>query len=82
MTVKELPRRVWRRRRTALRLQRDLWLAQLALWPAVILSAILVSVAARALWQRKSRPPQPEEAAPGTDSAVAGAPGGQLGLSG
>ncbi|OBH86511.1 hypothetical protein A5681_15330 [Mycobacterium scrofulaceum] len=82
MTVKEMPRRVWRGRRTVVRLQRDLWLAQLALWPTVILAAIGVSVAGWALWQRRSRRPQHEAAPPVTDSAVAGVSGGQPGLSG
>lgn len=82
MTVKEMPRRVWRGRRTVARAQRDLWLAQLALWPTLILSAILVSVAAWALWQRKSRGPGHEAAPPVTDSAVAGVPAAQPGLNG
>ncbi|OBH23457.1 hypothetical protein A9X03_14605 [Mycobacterium sp. E1715] len=82
MTVKEMPRRVWRGRRTVVRLQRDLWLAQLALWPTLILSAVAVSVATWALWQRKSRRLQHEAAPPVTDSAAAGGPAAQPGLSG
>lgn len=49
---------VWRRARSSerlvLRLQRRLWLAQLALWPTVIVLTILASVAAWVLWQRRS----------------------------
>lgn len=82
MTVKQLPQRVWRGRRKVMRLQRDLWLAQLALWPAVILSAVLLSAAAWAVWHRNSRRSQPDTAAPVTDSSVAGAPGAPAGLSG
>lgn len=82
MTVKEMPRRVWRGRRTVARVQRDLWLAELALWPTVILSTILISVAAWALWQRKSRRPDHVAVPPVTDSAVAGVSGGRPGLSG
>lgn len=82
MSVKEVPQRVWRGRRTVVRLQRDLWLAQLAFWPAVVVSVILLSVATWALWRRKSRPPQPEVAAPVTDSSPAATPRAQGGLSG
>lgn len=72
MTVKEMPQRVWRGRRKAMRLQRDLWLAQLALWPTLILSAVLLSAVTWAVWQRKSRRRRPDE----------GAPRPQVGLSG
>ncbi|ORB35322.1 hypothetical protein BST39_22740 [Mycobacterium paraseoulense] len=82
MTVKEVPQRVWRGRRRALRLQRDLWLAQLALWPTLILSAVVLSVAAWALWQRNSGRRHAEATPPGTDSSVAGAPGRRPGVSG
>ena len=82
MTVKEMPQRVWRGRRKAMRLQRDLWLAQLALWPTLILSAVLLSVATWALWHRKSRRYQPDAAPPVTDSPEGGAPRPPVGLSG
>ena len=82
MTVKEVPQRVWRGRRNVLRLQRDLWLAQLALWPTLILAVVLLSAAAWALWQRNSRRRQAEAVQPGTDSSAAGEPGSRLGLSG
>ncbi len=71
MTMREMPQRVWRGRRKVVRLQRDLWLAQIALWPALVLSAIALSVGTWALWRRKSRAPQPDAAAPPTESGQA-----------
>lgn len=67
MTVKETSQRVRRGRRKVVRLQRDLWLAQLALWPTLILSAILLTVAIFAVWQRKSRGRRLEAVPPVTD---------------
>lgn len=75
MTLKETPQRVWRGRRKVLRLQRDLWLAQLALWPTVILAAILLAVAAWAVWQRRSRGRQLEAVPPVTDPPMPAMPG-------
>lgn len=82
MIVKEVPQRVWRGRRKVLRLQRDLWLAQLALWPTLILSAVVLSVAAWVLWQRKSRRPAPGAVPPVPDSSVGAPSRAQVGLSG
>jgi hypothetical protein len=44
-----------------------LWLAQLVVWPTVILVAMLISGAAWSLWQRRSRKRQSGAAA---DSAA------------
>ncbi len=38
-----------------LRLQRHLWLAELALWPTAILLSMLLATGAWVLWQRKAR---------------------------
>jgi ABC-type nickel/cobalt efflux system permease component RcnA len=54
MNAKEVWRRARSGERLVLRMQRRWWLAQLALWPTAILVAILVSVAAWALWRHKS----------------------------
>ncbi len=53
MNVKEASQRVRRGQEKALRLQRRLWLAQLALWPTLIAAVVLTSIAAWALWRRK-----------------------------
>ncbi|OBF55505.1 hypothetical protein A5756_12525 [Mycobacterium sp. 852002-53434_SCH5985345] len=86
MTVKEVPQRVWRGRRKVMRLQRDLWLAQLAVWPTLIVSAVLLSALTWALWQRKwqrkSVRSQPDAVPPVTDPSWAGASPPQAGLSG
>ncbi|GAA4543373.1 hypothetical protein GCM10023161_28680 [Mycobacterium paraffinicum] len=86
MTVKEVPQRVWRGRRKVMRLQRDLWLAQLALWPTLIVSAVLLSALTWALWQRKwqrnSRGSQPDAVPPVTDPSWAGAPPPRAGVGG
>lgn len=42
MTVLETSRRLGRAERKMLRLQRRLWLAQLAMWPALIVLAVLL----------------------------------------
>ena len=65
MKVKEASRRA---EQVVLRLQRRLWFAQLALWPTVILSGILVMAAAWALWRRKSDGRQADTVPPGSDS--------------
>lgn len=44
-----------RAERKVLRIQRRLWLAQLALWPAVITLAVVGVVAAWKLWQRSAQ---------------------------
>lgn len=82
MTVTEMPERVWRGRRKVMRLQRDLWLAQLALWPMVILAAVVLSAIAWALWQRKSPRRQPEAVPPVTDPSWGGTPADRAGLGG
>lgn len=74
MTVNETSQRIWRGRRKVMRLQRDLVLAQMALWPTLIVSAILLAVAVWAVWQRKSRRRQPEAVPPVTDVAMPAAP--------
>lgn len=74
MTVKETSQRVWRGRRKVMRLQRDLWLAQVALWPTLILSAILLSVAIWVVWQRKSHGRQLEAVPPVTQPPMPAAP--------
>ncbi|MGZ4582815.1 MAG: hypothetical protein ACXVYI_00385 [Mycobacterium sp.] len=68
--------------RRVLRLQRRLWLAEMALWPTAILAGILLSAGAFALLRRKSRDrhagtvaptaapvdaPEPAVAAPASD---------------
>lgn len=53
MTVIETSRRLGRAERKVLRLQRRLWLAQLAMWPTVIVLAILL--AGGALWVVRRR---------------------------
>ncbi|MCV6967960.1 hypothetical protein BST27_21885 [Mycobacterium intermedium] len=63
MSVKSVSRRVWRGEQKVLRLQRRLWILQLAFWPALITGSALIGVAAFRRWQR-----QP-------DSAPASAPG-------
>lgn len=80
--MKQVTQCVRRGRRGVMRLQRDLWLAQLALWPTLILSAVALSAVAWALWQRNSRRRQRGAVSAVTDSSVAGAPGAQVGLSG
>ena len=74
MTVNETSQRIWRGRRKVMRLQRDLMLAQLALWPTLIVSAVLLTVAVWAVWQRKSRRRQLEAVPPVTDVAMPAAP--------
>jgi hypothetical protein len=68
MNVKEASRRARRAEQMVLRLQRRLWFAQLALWPTVVLSGILVMAAAWALWRRKSDGRQADTVPPGSDS--------------
>lgn len=41
--------------RRVLRLQRRLWLAELALWPTAILLAVLAAAGAWLLWRRTSQ---------------------------
>jgi hypothetical protein len=78
MRFKAALRGVRNGQRKVLRLQRRLWFAELALWPTAILSAILMSVGARAWWQRKSRERQADTVtatsapADAPESAVAG----------
>lgn len=52
MTVIETSQRLRRAERKALRLQRGLWLAQLAVWPTVIVSAILLAGVGWTVWKR------------------------------
>lgn len=53
MTVIETAQRLRGAQRKVLRLQRRLWLAELALWPAALLLAALVAVTGWLLWRRK-----------------------------
>ncbi|OBB97919.1 hypothetical protein [Mycobacterium sp. 852002-40037_SCH5390672] len=53
MTLIETSRRLGRAERKALRLQRRLWLAQLAMWPTVILLAAVLL--AGVLWVLRQR---------------------------
>lgn len=68
MTVIEMSQRLRGAQRKVLRLQRRLWLAELALWPAAIVVAALVLVTGRLLWRRsavRGEGPQPgPQAAP------------------
>lgn len=54
MTVLETSRRLGRAERKVLRLQRRLWLAQVAIWPAVIVLAVLLAVGVLWLVRRRS----------------------------
>lgn len=68
MTVIEMSQRLRGAQRKVLRLQRRLWLAELALWPATIVVAALVLVTGWLLWRRsavRDEGPQPgPQAAP------------------
>lgn len=54
MTVIETSQRLRGAQRKMLRLQRRLWLAELALWPAAIVSAALVLGTGWLLWRRSA----------------------------
>ncbi len=54
MTVLETSRRLGRAERNVLRLQRRLWLAQVAMWPTVIVLAVLLAVGVLWLARRRS----------------------------
>lgn len=54
MTVIETSQRLRRAERKVLRLQRWLWLAQLALWPTVIVSSVLLAGLLWAVWKRSA----------------------------
>lgn len=56
--------------RKAVRLQRRIWLAELAVWPTATFMAILASVAAWAWWQRKSSIAESDGLASGSTSAA------------
>ncbi len=56
-------RRVRNGQKRVLRLQRRLWLAELALWPAAIACTALVAAGGWVWWQRRSRGRQAETAA-------------------
>jgi hypothetical protein len=62
MEYKAALRGVRNGQKRVLRLQRRLWLAELALWPTVILSVVLVAAGGWVLWQRKTRVRQAETA--------------------
>lgn len=55
MTVIETSRRLGRAKRKVLRLQRRLWLAQLAMWPTAIALAVLLTGASVLVWRRSAR---------------------------
>jgi hypothetical protein len=65
MTVLETSRRLGRAERKLLRLQRRLWLAQLAMWPTLIVLAVLLVggvlwvVRRRSTGGRHAAPPAP-----------------------
>lgn len=54
MTVIETSQRLRRTQRKVLRLQRRLWLAQLAVWPTAVVVAVLLTAALWVVWQRRS----------------------------
>ncbi|MEE6175960.1 hypothetical protein [Mycobacterium sp. 050134] len=58
-------------------MQRRLWLAELALWPAATLSAVLLAAGAWVVWQRRSGAPETAgTSAPPVDAAQPARPGG------
>jgi hypothetical protein len=81
MEYKAALRGVRNGQKRVVRLQRRLWLAELALWPTAILAAALVAAGGWVLWQRKTRERQAETASaawapvdapgPAPDAAVA-----------
>ncbi|MES3638352.1 hypothetical protein Q9Q75_06005 [Mycobacterium intracellulare] len=54
MTVLETSQRLRGAQRKVLRLQRRVWLAELALWPAAIVLAVLVLGTGWLLWRRSA----------------------------
>jgi hypothetical protein len=62
MTVIETSQRLRRTQRKVLRLQRRMWLAQLAVWPTAIVLAVLLVGALWVLWQRRSAGRRPASA--------------------
>ncbi|OBF22666.1 hypothetical protein A5725_10525 [Mycobacterium kubicae] len=64
MAVKEASRRVLRAEQKLLRVQRRLWLAQLALYPTAALGVVGALVVAWRLWQRRSAHHQAETSQP------------------
>jgi hypothetical protein len=54
MNVIETSRRLGRGERKVLRLQRQLWLAQLAMWPTAIALAVLLVGASVLAWRRSA----------------------------
>jgi hypothetical protein len=64
MTLIETLHRLRRTERKVLRAQRRLWVAQLAVWPTMIVLAILLAGVLWMVWQRSAvRRPEPESAA-------------------
>lgn len=70
MTVIETSRHMGRAERKVLRLQRRLWLAQLAMWPTLTVLAVLL--VAGALWVARRRSTGGRHAAAPASSAPAG----------
>lgn len=69
MNLVETSRRVRRGERRLMKWQRRLWLAELALWPTVLLLAVLLAAAGWLLWRRSAG-----QAPATTDLAVAAPP--------
>lgn len=70
MTVIETSRRIGRAERKVLRLQRRLWLAQVAMWPTVIVLAVLL--VGGVLWVVRRRSTHGRHAAAPATNAPAG----------
>lgn len=70
MTVIETSRRLGRAERKVLRLQRRLWFAQLAIWPTVIVLAVLLG--GGVLWVVRRRSTGGRHAATPVTNAPAG----------
>ena len=67
MTVIEASRRLGRAERKMLRLQRRLWLAQLAMWPtAIVLAVLLLGGVLWVVWRRSTGGRHAAAPAPGT----------------
>jgi len=74
MTLIETSRRLGRAERKVLRLQRRLWLAQLAMWPTVIV--LVAGLLAAVVWvlRRRSAGHRPEPGSASIDPAGQHAP--------
>ncbi len=70
MTLIDASRRLGRAERKVLRLQRRLWFAQLAMWPTVIVLAVLL--VGGVLWAVRRRSPGGRHAVTPAPDALAG----------